>query len=166
MNKVYSALYDIENKLKTIDDCIYKIYLILKDFDTSEDNYNTTTEHPAYHSPLKKIRIQLETISLEWTELFLQKQQLESLSPSGYPEYPYKRIEENGYVRLYKNPLDKFYSDTRHEHRYVMDKFIGRKLEREELVHHIDGNKQNNSLSNLKIISSREHHKIHRKKRK
>ena len=38
------------------------------------------------------------------------------------------------------------------EHRLVMEKHIGRKLLTSEHVHHIDGNKSNNSLINLVII--------------
>jgi HNH endonuclease len=43
------------------------------------------------------------------------------------------------------------------EHRWVMEQHIGRKLRQFEYVHHLDGNKTNNCLSNLKIVSPREH---------
>lgn len=45
----------------------------------------------------------------------------------------------------------------RHEHRYLMEKKLGRKLLRSEHVHHIDGNKHNNSLDNLIVLSDAEH---------
>ena len=41
------------------------------------------------------------------------------------------------------------------EHRYVMEQKIGRPLMKEETVHHIDGNRQNNDPSNLELFSSR-----------
>lgn len=47
------------------------------------------------------------------------------------------------------------------EHRYVMQKHLGRKLDRKEHVHHIDGDKTNNSLSNLQVLSESDHHKLH-----
>lgn len=37
------------------------------------------------------------------------------------------------------------------EHRFVMAKALGRPLRKNELVDHMDGNKQNNALSNLRI---------------
>lgn len=37
------------------------------------------------------------------------------------------------------------------EHRKVMAEHIGRPLKRTESVHHIDGNRQNNDISNLQL---------------
>lgn len=42
-------------------------------------------------------------------------------------------------------------------HRYVMEQHLGRKLRSDEVVHHKDGNKQNNDISNLEIVSPSEH---------
>jgi HNH endonuclease len=41
------------------------------------------------------------------------------------------------------------------EHRYVMEQKIGRKLFPEETVHHINGDRFNNDISNLELFSSR-----------
>jgi len=46
-------------------------------------------------------------------------------------------------------------------HRRVMENHIGRKLSTKELVHHKDGNRKNNSIENLEILSRSEHMKIH-----
>ena len=49
------------------------------------------------------------------------------------------------------------------EHRLVMEKHLGRYLQKEELVHHIDGNPTNNDIKNLKLfISWSSHMKFHR----
>ena len=48
------------------------------------------------------------------------------------------------------------------EHRYVMGQSIGRKLKRNEIVHHLNGNGLNNRIENLEIISQIKHNKIHR----
>lgn len=49
------------------------------------------------------------------------------------------------------------------EHRYLMEKKIGRKLKKYEIVHHIDGNPSNNNLSNLLLLSLSEHTSLHNK---
>lgn len=48
-------------------------------------------------------------------------------------------------------------------HRVIMEKHIGRKLGRNEHVHHIDGNKRNNDISNLELMSASNHAAHHAK---
>ena len=54
--------------------------------------------------------------------------------------------------------------DTRRSYFYrvIMESFIGRKLRKEEIVHHIDGDSTNNSANNLMIFPSiKEHTQFH-----
>lgn len=46
-------------------------------------------------------------------------------------------------------------------HIYTMEKHLGRKIVKGEVVHHIDGDKTNNSLDNLVLMSVTEHNKCH-----
>jgi hypothetical protein len=39
----------------------------------------------------------------------------------------------------------------------MMEQHLGRKLSNEEIIHHIDGNPQNNTIDNLQITSLTEH---------
>ena len=45
------------------------------------------------------------------------------------------------------------------QHRYVMEQFLGRKLKTYEHIHHVDRDKGNNIISNLKLMSHSEHAK-------
>jgi hypothetical protein len=67
------------------------------------------------------------------------------LKPSGYIEHTTK--EHKG----------------RFVHIVVMETHIGRRLLKHEVVHHIDGNKQNNLIENLQLMSRSEHCSLHAK---
>lgn len=47
------------------------------------------------------------------------------------------------------------------EHRLVMEKYLGRHLKKGEDIHHINGNRLDNGIENLLLVTSSEHHKIH-----
>lgn len=49
-------------------------------------------------------------------------------------------------------------------HRLVMEKSLGRRLTKDEVVHHKDGDMFNNSLENLELITRARHSSIHKKK--
>jgi len=51
------------------------------------------------------------------------------------------------------------WDNYRPEHIVVMEKSLGRKLNKNECVHHIDGNRRNNMVGNLALITSNEHHR-------
>ena len=60
------------------------------------------------------------------------------------PNHPY--ATKNGYVLL---------------HRIIMENHLGRVLNTNEVVHHIDGNKKNNSIDNLQVLTKENHTKLH-----
>lgn len=68
-------------------------------------------------------------------------------------------IDHDGYVLIKKHdhPYKNRHSYVR-EHRLVMEQVLGRYLEPNEVIHHKDGNKQNNHPDNLEIFSSNQEH--------
>lgn len=71
--------------------------------------------------------------------------------------WKYEYIDGNGYVKNCEDRNHRYLV-----HRKIMEEHIGRKLKPTEIVHHIDGNKLNNDISNLMIVSRKEHIRIHR----
>ena len=47
------------------------------------------------------------------------------------------------------------------EHRKVVENSLGRYLKQNEIVHHKDGDKHNNSIDNLEIMTRSEHTRLH-----
>ena len=48
-------------------------------------------------------------------------------------------------------------------HKYLLEIKLGRKLTKNEVAHHIDGNKLNNDINNIQLMTRSEHIKHHRK---
>ena len=79
-----------------------------------------------------------------------------------YPVNTYRTISRrHPYVKITIIDEDEGTSKTLKEHRALMEALLGRKLKRNEVVHHINGNKIDNRLENLQLMSAEEHIKLH-----
>jgi len=70
-----------------------------------------------------------------------------------------KRIDKDGYILIWnkKHPHCDYHGYVR-EHRLVMEKALGRYLSLTEVVHHKNGNKQQNVISNLVLCQDSSQH--------
>lgn len=81
-----------------------------------------------------------------------------------FPISKRKRINhKSGYVLVYVPEHFKSFADGwYYEHRVILEQFLMRPLEDWETVHHINGNKKDNSINNLFVCTSKQHSKAHR----
>jgi hypothetical protein len=71
----------------------------------------------------------------------------------------YLVVDATGYVRIYDAPpTPATWMKYQLQHRAVMEEQLKRKLLAAEIIHHIDGNRQNNALENLKLVADHLQH--------
>lgn len=72
------------------------------------------------------------------------------------------KVAKHGYKEVYVGPdYPHRKSNWIREHIFVMEKHLGKRIPQGMVVHHIDGNKQNNELDNLLLCSVSEHNNCH-----
>jgi len=80
------------------------------------------------------------------------RKQSENRKGKNHPLYIEDRIINNGGYAMVWNDGKRVL-----EHRYVMEKYLERKLEIREEVHHINGIKTDNRLKNLELVVKEKH---------
>ena len=81
-----------------------------------------------------------------------------SLTANKSGRYKGGKVLQQGYMFIKVG-----YRQYRQENRIKMEEHLNRKLKTTELVHHKDGNRLNNDINNLEIMSRSEHSKLHGK---
>lgn len=90
---------------------------------------------------------------------YCSKKCMGDATPQRYKKNGYWCIKATGHPRAYESS---FY----YEHILVMEEKIGRYINKNEIVHHKDGNRLNNNLNNLELKTRSEHASFHLPKSK
>ena len=89
-----------------------------------------------------------------------------TLKANTHPAWKNGLTHRNGYRHIHQ-PNHPFANNRGYvkEHRLIMEKHLHRFLERNEHVHHINGNILDNRIKNLIVLSKQKHASIHDSKR-
>lgn len=104
------------------------------------------------------------TVERRCREWNLKTQRTGPRGGAGHPEWKGGRnIDKDGYVLIYTPEHPGRRTHTRYvlEHRLVMEKMLGRTLRKAEVVHHKNGNKQDNRPENLMLFEKNADHLRH-----
>ena len=78
----------------------------------------------------------------------------------------HKKLRKDGYIAIYyPDHPDANKDGYVMEHRLVMERFLGRRLENGEVVHHINKNRADNRIENLMLMKFSEHMSLHMRER-
>ena len=133
---------------------------------TSQDNWGRSHKFISGHNTRMRKNKNLKPIRHSEEH---KKKMSERMAGVNNPQYKKERfIDERGYTLiLCPNHPNKKHRNYIYEHRRVMEIHLGRFLENEEIVHHLNGNKSDNRIENLKLFSSHsEHTKYEAEKRR
>ena len=75
-----------------------------------------------------------------------------------------RRVDEHGYERGKLEHSDLIHRQVAYKEIYLKGRTLYPKPFSEYQVHHRDGNKRNNSVGNLQIVTNEEHERIHARK--
>jgi hypothetical protein len=117
-----------------------------------ECNRKRVKEHYKKHG--KKCRSEPNSVCKACKKNFISWRKTQVICGDCYRESLNTGFRNNQY--LY-NP-----KQSDHQHRRIAELLLGRKLDKNEVVHHVDENPKNNQINNLWVLSRHNHGKLHK----
>ena len=120
------------------------------------------SENAKQFARIRRIKMNKQfPISSEQAKINLSK----AIRPKGKEHYRWnggKKINQEGYRLIKCKEHPRKQNGYVMEHTLIMENHLGRFLDNEEIVHHIDNNKLNNSINNLMLFpNTTEHTQFH-----
>lgn len=103
-----------------------------------------------------KISLAHKGKKVEFTETHKRNISLAKLKQADKTAIGISRKKHSGYLEITRGV-----NKGKSYHRAAMEGHLGRKLKGDEVVHHKDGNKLNNRLCNLQVMTASEHARLH-----
>lgn len=107
----------------------------------------------------KLLKIDHSTVSRMLKEIGIEPDnRFQALSSERNPCWKGGKTTSSGYIAISSKSKEGY---RKREHQIVMEHFLGRPLQKNEVVHHIDGDKTNNRINNLALMDVSAHARLH-----
>lgn len=155
--------FSIAALAKTHGVCVGKMYYILRDLGCS---FNRTRKKPiSEEERLNRSRAQKGKVISE-----AQRQKISERNScyyNGLNGYGHTKNHNKGYVLAYVPEHPNAHKDGYVMlHTVLMERRIGRYLKNDEVVHHVNHNRSDNRIENLRLMKKKDHMSMHMKERR
>lgn len=130
------------------------------------DNFNPNAREFQAREKMKGLTCKIDGCNKEAKAQYLCENHYIRMLKYGSPTAPFRRRKNgDGSLRPDGYKIITESGNRIMEHRSLMEKALGRKLTNVEVIHHKDGNRLNNSIENLEVLTNAVHVTMHLKKR-